>query len=142
MDSLQNLRVSTVIYKLRKCRKKKLRIYDKINYPYYQLKKDLRAEVTKTLVLAQFKFLQFGHEMIKICNITCKGRLFQRRHAIYEKELCFNKTSIRGRLIESAIVAAKIVSIILDSRLFAYVIGIAFVHKCQSLDQVPILNRI
>jgi len=142
-DSLQNLRVSTVIYMLRKCRKKKLRIYNKINYPYYQLKKDLiRAEITKTLVLGQFKFLQFGHEMIKICNITCKGRLSQRRHAIYEKDLCFNNTSIRGRLIESAIIAAKIVSIILDSRLFAYIIRIAFVHKCQSLNPVPILNRV
>lgn len=119
-DSLQNLSVSTVIYTLRKCREKKLRIYNKISYPYYQLKKDLiRAEITKTLVLAQLKLLQFGHEMIKICNITRKGRLFHRRNAIYEKDLCFNKTSIRGRLIESAIVAAKIASIILDSRLFA-----------------------
>ena len=53
-------------------------------------------------------------------------------------------TSIGCRLIESATIAAKIVSTVSDSKHFAYIIGIAFVHKChdQSLDQAPTFNRI
>ena len=52
------------------------------------------------------------------------------------------KTSIGGRLIESATIAAKIVSTVFDSKHITYIIGIAFVHKCQSLDQAPKLNGI
>ena len=40
------------------------------------------------------------------------------------------KTGIRGRLIESAIVTTKIVSTFFDSKNVAYIIGIAFLHKC------------
>ena len=49
------------------------------------------------------------------------------------------KTSIGGRLIKCATIAAKIVSTVFDSKHITYVIGIAFVHKCQSLDQAHML---
>ena len=52
------------------------------------------------------------------------------------------KIGIRGRLIESATITTKIVSTFFDSKHIAYIIGIAFVHKCQSLDQEPMLDRI
>ena len=52
------------------------------------------------------------------------------------------KTSIGGRLIKSATIAAKIVSTVFVSKHITYIIGIAFVHKCQSLDQAPMLNGI
>ena len=52
------------------------------------------------------------------------------------------KTSIGGRLIDSATIAAKIVSTVFDSKHITYIIGIAFVHKCQSLNQAPVLNGI
>ena len=40
------------------------------------------------------------------------------------------KTGIRVRLIESATVATRIVSTFFDSKHIAYIIGIAFAHKC------------
>ena len=52
------------------------------------------------------------------------------------------KTSIGGRLIESAAIAVKIVSTVVDSKLITFKIWIAFVRKCQSLDQAPMLDRI
>ena len=52
------------------------------------------------------------------------------------------KTGIRGPLIESATITTKIVGTFFDSKHIAYITGIAFVHKCQSLDQAPMLNRI
>ena len=51
------------------------------------------------------------------------------------------KTSIGGRLIESATIAVKILSTVFDSKHITYIIGIAIVHKCQSLDQAPMPNR-
>ena len=61
----KNVRVSTVGM-LRKCKRKKLRIYNTISYPYYQLKYNIfRAEI----VLAQLKFLQFGHKILKIWGL-------------------------------------------------------------------------
>ena len=51
------------------------------------------------------------------------------------------KTGIRGRLIESATTATKIVGTFFDSKHITYIIGIAFVHKCQNLDQAPIFDR-
>ena len=52
------------------------------------------------------------------------------------------KTGIKGRLIESDTITTKIVGTFFDSKHIAYITGIAFVHKCQSLDQAPMLNRI
>ena len=47
------------------------------------------------------------------------------------------KTSVGGRLIESATIAVTIVSTVFDSKHITYIIGLAFVHKCQA----PMLNR-
>ena len=52
------------------------------------------------------------------------------------------KTIIRGWLVESAPIAAKIVGTFVDSNHITYIIGIAFVHKCQNLNQAPMLDRI